>query len=66
MSATVKAHHNCKVNGENWIASLPATQKSTEMALRSEERLLNCYRYPQGSNYTVSFLFSHLLKLQNT
>lgn len=53
MSATAKAHHNCKVNSENWIASLSATQVSTWMVLRSEEKLLNCPRYAHESNYYV-------------
>lgn len=46
VSATAKAHLNCKVNGENWIVSLSATQISTKMALRSEKKLLNYPRYP--------------------
>lgn len=55
MSATAKAHLNCKVNGENWIVSLSATQVSTEMVLRSEEKLLNYPRYPRESS---SYVFS--------
>lgn len=59
VSATAKAHLNCKVNGENWIVSLSATQLSTEMVLRREAKLLNYPRYPCESSFYAFSVSRH-------
>jgi len=60
VSATAKAHRNCKADGATWIASLSTTQISTDMVLRGEEKALNCPRYPCESNNYVFSVFSSM------